>query len=269
MSQPPRYSNPGSTPGAADGGSPYGTLPVAPEASQGFMDGIVLFDPATDSSPYAAKHKKKKGRPSGKPSAKPSKKASQKPLHLAEAQGDASLFQPVPGGYPPFGAAPSLELAPERAPRMDSHDALRIVSDDPSEIRRYAEAQRRSDADRTMAGLAAQPAFAPAAPFPDAGPSGAAYPAAAPQPVPSPWADCPPLGGADAQADALPAWSSYEIDDDPDHPRPSARRRRGAIATGPEGPIVFASESAQADSGTEKQRPRWRLRAHRKTDEDL
>ena len=273
MSQPPRYSYPGFDPGAADGSSPYGTLPVAPEASQGFMDGIVLFDPATDSSPYAAKHKKKKGRPSGKPSAKPSKKAQQKALHLAQAGQAAAPAPSAPEGYPPLGAPSVLNLAPDYTPRVDSHDALRIVSDDPSEIRRYAEAQRRSDADRTLAGIAAQPAFAPAAapaaPFPDAGPSGAAYPAAAPQPVPSPWADCPPLGGADAQADALPAWSSYEIDDDPDHPRPSARRRRGAIATGPEGPIVFASESAQADSGTEKQRPRWRLRAHRKTDEDL
>ena len=264
MSQPPRYSNPGSTPGAADGGSPYGTLPVAPEASQGFMDGIVLFDPATDSSPYAAKHKKKKGRPSGKPSAKPSKKASQKPLHLAEAQGDASLFQPVPGGYPPFGAAPSLELAPERAPRMDSHDALRIVSDDPSEIRRYAEAQRRSDADRTMAGLAAQAPMAPASPAQEGVRPGA-----------SPWSGYPPVGGPDVQAgapntsSALPAWSSYEIDDDPDHPRPSARRRKGSIASVPEGPIVFASESAQATPGAEAARPRWRLRAHRKTDEDL
>ena len=278
MSQPPRYSNPGSTPGAADGSSPYGTLPVAPEASQGFMDGIVLFDPATDSSPYAAKHKKKKGRPSGKPSAKPSKKAQQKALHLAQAGQAAAPAPSAPEGYPPLGAPSVLNLAPDYTPRVDSHDALRIVSDDPSEIRRYAEAQRRSDADRTLAGIAPQAPMAPAAGAPSAAPFGAAPASPAQEgvrPGASPWSGYPPVGGPDVQAgapntsSALPAWSSYEIDDDPDHPRPSARRRKGSIASVPEGPIVFASESAQATPGAEAARPRWRLRAHRKTDEDL
>lgn len=284
MSQPPRYSYPGFDPGAADGSSPYGTLPVAPEASQGFMDGIVLFDPATDSSPYAAKHKKKKGRPSGKPSAKPSKKAQQKALHLAQAGQAAAPAPSAPEGYPPLGAPSVLNLAPDYTPRVDSHDALRIVSDDPSEIRLYAEAQRRSDAGRTLAGIAPQAPMAPMTPMapaagtPSAAPFGAAPASPAQEgvrPGASPWSGYPPVGGPDAQAgapntsSALPTWSSYEIDDDPDHPRPSARRRKGSIASVPEGPIVFASESAQADSGTEKQRPRWRLRAHRKTDGDL
>ena len=278
MSQPPRYSYPGSVPGVADGSSPYGTFPAAPEASQGFMDGIVLFDPATDSSPYAAKHKKKKGRPSGKPSAKPPKKAKQKALHLAQAGQAAAPAPSAPGGYPPLGAPSVLNLAPDYAPRIDSHDALRIVSDDPNEIRRYAEAQRRSDADRTLAGIAPQAAAAPAAGTPTAAPFGA-VPATPAQegvrPGASPWSGYPPIGGPDVQAgapntsSALPAWSSYEIDDDPDHPRPSARRRKGSIASVPEGPIVFASESAQATPAAEAARPRWRLRAHRKTDEDL
>lgn len=284
MSQPPRYSNPGFDPGAADGSSPYGTFPVAPEASQGFMDGIVLFDPATDSSPYAAKHKKKKGRPSGKPSAKPSKKAQQKALHLAQAGQAAAPAPSAPEGYPPLGAPSVLNLAPDYTPRVDSHDALRIVSDDPSEIRLYAEAQRRSDAGRTLAGIAPQAPMAPMAPMapaagtPTAAPFGAAPAAPAQEgvrPGASPWSGYPPVGGPDVQAgapntsSALPAWSSYEIDDDPDHPRPSARRRKGSIASVPEGPIVFASESAQATPGAEAARPRWRLRAHRKTDEDL
>ena len=56
MSQPPRYSSPGFDPGAVDGGLPRGPLSADPEGSQDFMEGIVLFDPATDSSPYAAKH---------------------------------------------------------------------------------------------------------------------------------------------------------------------------------------------------------------------
>ena len=284
MSQPPRYSNPGFDPGAADGSSPYGTLPVAPEASQGFMDGIVLFDPATDSSPYAAKHKKKKGRPSGKPSAKPSKKAQQKALHLAQTGQAAAPAPSAPEGYPPLGAPSVLNLAPDYTPRVDSHDALRIVSDDPSEIRLYAEAQRRSDAGRTLAGIAPQAPMAPMAPMapaagtPTAAPFGAAPAAPAQEgvrPGASPWSGYPPVGGPDAQtgapttSSALPTWSSYEIDDDPDHPRPSARRRKGSIASVPEGPIVFASESAQATPGAEAARPRWRLRAHRKTDEDL
>lgn len=284
MSQPPRYSYPGFDPGAADGSSPYGTLPVAPEASQGFMDGIVLFDPATDSSPYAAKHKKKKGRPSGKPSAKPSKKAQQKALHLAQAGQAAAPAPSAPEGYPPLGAPSVLNLAPDYTPRVDSHDALRIVSDDPSEIRLYAEAQRRSDAGRTLAGIAPQAPMTPMAPMapaagtPTAAPFGAAPAAPAQEgvrPGASPWSGYPPVGGPDAQtgapttSSALPTWSSYEIDDDPDHPRPSARRRKGSIASVPEGPIVFASESAQATPGAEAARPRWRLRAHRKTDEDL
>lgn len=284
MSQPPRYSNPGFDPGAADGSSPYGTLPVAPEASQGFMDGIVLFDPATDSSPYAAKHKKKKGRPSGKPSAKPSKKAQQKALHLAQTGQAAAPAPSAPEGYPPLGTPSVLNLAPDYTPRVDSHDALRIVSDDPSEIRLYAEAQRRSDAGRTLAGIAPQAPMAPMAPMapaagtPTAAPFGAAPAAPAQEgvrPGASPWSGYPPVGGPDAQtgapttSSALPTWSSYEIDDDPDHPRPSARRRKGSIASVPEGPIVFASESAQATPGAEAARPRWRLRAHRKTDEDL
>ncbi len=84
---------------------------------------VLLFDPLTDTSPYAqARRPKKIKTPDEKPSARRSPKRARSAVSDAE----------------PSAATPSPQL--------------RIVSDDPGEIAQYAEAQQRSDADRTAAG---------------------------------------------------------------------------------------------------------------------
>lgn len=102
----------------------------APRPSYG--QAVVLFDPETDTSPYAMRHAKQK--PAGKRAKTPA--------------------SPGPGAQAARAASPRNGRAPGRA-------ALRMVpDDDPGALRRYAEEQRRHDAGASATAAPAAPAAA-------------------------------------------------------------------------------------------------------------
>ncbi len=270
MTQLPRHSGSSSGTGAHGGPDPYGGPSFVPNLPYGGE--VVLFDPSNDTSPYAVKHKKKKDRAT---KAKPSAKASARAKAAArvyeqhdpydDALGDISLADGLPRGASPTVGRPfeNYPVPTAVTPPPARGRSLRIVTDDPSEIRRYAEAQSRSEASRTRAG--SPPAAAPHGPQEGGAPASAsAFP---PDPArgrnvgaPSRTAPAQPQQPTNAPAPAhaaepvasepgTPTWSSYEIDDDLDHPRPSARRR-GAPHAASE-PIVFANQTAPRQPAAE------------------
>lgn len=201
MSLPPRFMNVhNGTTGMPDALSPYGSEPTGPAAVGIHSAGVVLFDPETDTSPYAAKHKKPKNSPGEKPAVKASARAAA--IKMAEraqrtavpprATAPASTPEPVASPAPiavgpaPAGSTPESHHSPRRiaghqhaqstrgaTPTPVQRGPLRIVSNDPNEIRRYAEAQRRSEGAlvppaATQPRTPAQPPASPAFPAPSA-----------------------------------------------------------------------------------------------------
>lgn len=172
MSLPPRFMNVhNGTTGMPDALSPYGSEPAGPAAVGIHSAGVVLFDPETDTSPYAAKHKKPKNSPAEKPAVKASaraaaikmaeraQRAATSPRTAAPAAAPEPAVHPAPTALTaPAAPAPEGHHSPRRiAGHQHAQDSgsnasvpvqrgpLRIVSNDPNEIRRYAEAQRRSE----------------------------------------------------------------------------------------------------------------------------
>lgn len=193
MSLPPRFMNVhNGTTGMPDALSPYGSEPAGPAAVGIHSAGVVLFDPETDTSPYAAKHKKPKNSPAEKPAVKASARAAA--IKMAERaqraatspRTAASAAAPEPAVHPaptaltaPAAPAPEGHHSPRRiAGHQHAQDSganasvpvqrgpLRIVSNDPNEIRQYAEAQRRSEGGLAtpVATALRTPAQTPAAP---------------------------------------------------------------------------------------------------------
>lgn len=185
MSLPPRYINlQNGTTGMPDALAPYGVEPSPATPAGAHSAGVLLFDPETDTSPYAAKHKKPKT-PKPAPGEKPSvtasaRAAATKAAERAQRNAPAQRVRPNAGPYrgpqepeasaQPAPSVPSVDQAGQpsaatpsaehrNARRIAGHrhsdtapasptpqrGPLRIVSNDPNEIRHYAEAQRRSE----------------------------------------------------------------------------------------------------------------------------
>lgn len=240
MTQLPRYTNPDAEPCGSGGPSSYGGIPQ-PVYPYGTGAEVVLFDPATDTSPYAAKRgKAKRGRaPAEKPSARP-KSAAQAAPRAADAFARAVDASAAAGRQ----AHPRPTVGSSPATRTSARGSLRIVPDDPREIRRYAEEQHQSESYRRAAAVPGSiasdrpspgrtGAYAPSRPT--SAPRGGTRAA---EPVP-PASDC---RSAATTASRMPVAertrSAYEVDDGP--ARPAARR--GKPAARPEPDDEFASK---------------------------
>ena len=146
----------------------------APRPSYG--QAVVLFDPETDTSPYAMRHAKQK--PAGKRAKTPAS-----PVHaaLATPPGELGASAPaaataeaarhtfrssanVPSTTTAASPGPGAQAARAASPRngrVPGRAALRMVpDDDPGVLRRYAEEQRRHDAGASAAAAPAAPAAA-------------------------------------------------------------------------------------------------------------
>ena len=161
MSQPPFHTY--ADDGYEDLQTPdFGDWPLTPDVDWSEVEGVVLFDPETDTSPYARAGKAKKAAkaPGEKPSVKESAKV--KAAQITNRAAERAILREQADQARREAAAmastePEPEVALEDKPSA-RRSGLRIVpTDDAAEIRRLAEAQRRTEAAQAAAMSAGEP----------------------------------------------------------------------------------------------------------------
>jgi len=179
MNLPPFHTSAGDGHDAPQ--TPFGDGPLTLGPEWGDLEGVVLFDPETDTSPYARAGKGKKA--ARVPGEKPSVKASAK-AKAARLTTQASAYEPNTAYHqadqPPASDEPVTPVDERPSARRGG---LRIVpTDDAAEIRRLAEAQRQSEAARAFE-IQDAPVYEPQAASPYASQGAAAEDAGEPGPT--------------------------------------------------------------------------------------
>lgn len=155
MDQDRRHIQATDRPDAAHGAGRQG-VDAGADGAFGVPDQVVLFDPATDTSPYAAQHVKPKKR-SRAPGEKPAARRSASAAVPSDPTGAWSAYPAGgsprtvgrPAARPTAGRGAAAQGPGARNPRAAAQTTsswLRIVTDDPGEIARYAQEQHGREA---------------------------------------------------------------------------------------------------------------------------